>query len=86
MQLGQARSRAVARHRSRSLELTDRKRCRRLLKAAKRLEPLDPTLARETYLDALGGCDVAGQAGAKVLPEDLRAAPAALGPQPRLGA
>ena len=27
------------------------------MRAASRLEPLDPSLARETYLEALGGCD-----------------------------
>jgi DNA-binding CsgD family transcriptional regulator len=46
----------------------------RLLKAARRLEALDPTLARQTYLDAWGAAMMVGRAGAKVLPEVSRAA------------
>jgi DNA-binding CsgD family transcriptional regulator len=34
-----------------------------LLEAARRLEPLDPALARETYLDALGAAVFAGRLG-----------------------
>jgi hypothetical protein len=46
-----------------------------LLKAAKRLEPLDVTLARETYLDAWGAALFAGRlAGAGNLLEVSRAA------------
>jgi DNA-binding CsgD family transcriptional regulator len=58
----------------------------RLLKAARRLEPLDPTLARETYLNAWAAAMMAGQAGAKVLPEVSGAALSALRPTstPRL--
>jgi DNA-binding CsgD family transcriptional regulator len=50
----------------------------RLLKAARRLEPLDPTLARETYLNAWAAAMMAGKAGAKVLPEVSAAALSAL--------
>jgi DNA-binding CsgD family transcriptional regulator len=45
-----------------------------LLKAAKRLEPLDLELARETYLNAWGAAAFAGPAGADVLLEASRAA------------
>jgi len=51
-----------------------------LLDAARRLEPLDPALARETYLDAWGAALMAGRAGAQALPEVSQAALAA--PQP----
>jgi DNA-binding NarL/FixJ family response regulator len=52
-----------------------------LLRAAKRLEPLDLPLARETYLDAFSAAIFAGRlAGAVSLPEVARAARAA--PQP----
>jgi DNA-binding CsgD family transcriptional regulator len=56
-----------------------------LLGAAKRLEALDPGLARETYLEALGAAVFAGrlggQFGVREVAEAARAAPA--GPQPR---
>jgi len=45
-----------------------------LLSAAKRIEPLDAALARETYLDAWGAAMYAGRAGAQVLLEVSRAA------------
>jgi len=45
-----------------------------LLNAATRLESLDPTLARETYLDAWGAAMMAGRAGAQLLSEVSRAA------------
>jgi DNA-binding CsgD family transcriptional regulator len=45
-----------------------------LLKAARRLEPLDSGLARETYLDAWGAALFAGQAAAGDLAEICRAA------------
>jgi len=46
-----------------------------LLKAARRFEPLDPGLARETYLDALQAAHIAGHlAGAGDLEEVSRAA------------
>src|SRR3954466_2941050 len=49
-----------------------------LLKAAKRLEPLDPELARETYLDAWGAAFFAGRlASAGSLVEVSRAAKSA---------
>ena len=55
-----------------------------LLKAAKRLEPLDVTLARETYLEALSAAIFAGRlaTGAGVLEaaEAARAAPPSQGP------
>jgi hypothetical protein len=55
-----------------------------LLEAAKRLEPLDVTLARETYLDALSAAIVAGQlasgGGVLVVAQAARAAPAASQP------
>ena len=45
-----------------------------LLKAARRLEPFDPGLARETYLIAWGAASIAGHlAGAGVRPEICRA-------------
>ena len=52
-----------------------------LLKAARRIEPLDPALARETYMDAWIAAFFAGQfASAGSLHEVSRAAPSA--PQP----
>ena len=48
-----------------------------LLKAAQRLERLDPELARETYLDALGAALFAGRFSADSLVEVCRAATAA---------
>jgi DNA-binding CsgD family transcriptional regulator len=55
-----------------------------LLDAAKRLEALDPALARETYLEALGAAMYAGRvnadSGVLEVAEAARAAPAA--PQP----
>ena len=55
-----------------------------LLDAAKRLEALDPALARETYLEALGGAMYAGRvnadSGVLQVAEAARAAPVA--PQP----
>jgi DNA-binding CsgD family transcriptional regulator len=54
-----------------------------LLKAAKRLEPLDMALARETYLDAWGAALFAGRlANAGDLLDVSRAARAAPGPHP----
>jgi len=53
-----------------------------LLGAAKRIEPLDAALARETYLDTWGAAMYAGRAGAQVLLEVSRAALSV--PQPRL--
>jgi DNA-binding CsgD family transcriptional regulator len=56
---------------------------RLFLGAASRLEPLDPELARETYLEALGGAmanDVAVAGGAPAVAAAARAAPA--GPVP----
>ena len=56
-----------------------------LLDAAKRLEALDPGLARETYLEALGAAVFAGRLGGRhgmrEVAEAARAAP--LGPEPR---
>src|SRR4051812_35685944 len=55
-----------------------------LLKAARRLEPLDPELARETYLDAWGAALFAGHlAGAEDLLDVSRAALAAARPTAR---
>src|SRR5688500_1707157 len=55
-----------------------------LLDAARRLEALDPALARETYLEALGAAMYSGRlnadSGALKVAEAARAAPAA--PQP----
>ena len=55
-----------------------------LLDAARRLEALDPALARETYLEALGAAMYAGRldadSGVRMAAEAARAAPAA--PQP----
>jgi DNA-binding CsgD family transcriptional regulator len=51
---------------------------RLFLRAASRLEPLDPELARETYLDALGGAmanDVEVVGGAPAVAAAARAAP-----------
>ena len=52
-----------------------------LLDAARRLEPLDPRLARETYLEALGAAMFAGRLGAargvREVAEAARAAPPA---------
>jgi tetratricopeptide (TPR) repeat protein len=55
-----------------------------LLDAAKRLEPMDAELARETYLEALGAAIFAGRAsGGRGVVEVAQAARAApLGPQP----
>ena len=50
---------------------------RLLASAARRLEPLDPELARETYLEALGGAmvgDLRVPAGARAVAEAARAA------------
>jgi DNA-binding CsgD family transcriptional regulator len=51
-----------------------------LLRAAKRLEPLDPPLARETYLDALAAALLVGRLGGETTLVDVaraaRAAPA----------
>ncbi len=55
-----------------------------LLKAARRLEPLDVSLARETYLDAWAAAMYAGQLGGsgqlREVSEAARAAPASSGP------
>ena len=55
-----------------------------LLEAAKRLEPLDAALARETYLEALGAAMFAGRlsgaVGVREAAEAARAAPAAPAP------
>jgi DNA-binding CsgD family transcriptional regulator len=51
---------------------------RLFLSAARRLEPLDPELARETYLEALAGAmssDVEVVGGAPAVAQDARAAP-----------
>jgi DNA-binding CsgD family transcriptional regulator len=68
---------AFARHRGRDAPPL-------LLDSAKRLEPLDPGLARETYLEALGAAIFAGREsagrGAIEAAEAARAAPP--GPQP----
>jgi DNA-binding CsgD family transcriptional regulator len=65
----------------------DRDASHLLLKAARRLEPLDPELARETYLTAWGAAVVAGQsAGEAVLQEicrGARALPLPRAPRPR---
>jgi DNA-binding CsgD family transcriptional regulator len=53
-----------------------------LLDAAKRLESLDPGLARETYVEALRAASIAGRLGGGV----LTAAKAARGAPPRPGA
>jgi DNA-binding CsgD family transcriptional regulator len=56
---------------------------RLLLSAARRLEPLDLELARETYLEALAGAmssDVEVLGGALAVAEAARAAPTAAGP------
>ncbi len=56
---------------------------RLFLSAARRLEPLDPELARETYLEALAGAmsrDVEVAGGAPAVAEAARAAPAAASP------
>jgi len=56
-----------------------------LLRAARRLEPLEPSLARETYLEALAAAIFAGRlswgSGTAVLAEAAQAGPPA--PQPR---
>ncbi|HMJ34285.1 MAG TPA: AAA family ATPase [Baekduia sp.] len=57
---------------------------RLLLRAAKRLEPLDGRLARETHLDALQAAMVAGALGDRMLEvvaRSARAAPRAPGPR-----
>ena len=55
-----------------------------LLKAARQFEPLDPRLARQTYLDALAAATFAGRlalgGGIREVAEAARAAPPALGP------
>ena len=57
-----------------------------LLKAARRLEPLDPDLARETYLDAWQAAQIAGHlAGGGDLLEVSRAARAMPAPRRRRG-
>ena len=56
---------------------------RLFLSAARRLEPLDPELARETYLEALAGAmasDVEVVGGAPAVAEAARAAPAGTSP------
>jgi DNA-binding CsgD family transcriptional regulator len=56
---------------------------RLFLSAARRLEPLDPELARETYLEALGGAmasDVEVPGGAPAVAAGARSAPPAAGP------
>ena len=60
---------------------------RLFMSAAHRLEPLDPELARETYLEALSGAmanDVEVDGGATAAAAAARAAPAATSPQ-RMG-
>ena len=57
---------------------------RLFLRAAKRLQPLDPELARETYLEALAGAmsrDVEVVGGAQAVAEAARAAPPATAPR-----
>jgi DNA-binding CsgD family transcriptional regulator len=57
---------------------------RLFMSAAKRLEPLDPELARETYLDALAGAmasDVEVVGGAPAVAAAARAAPPGSAPQ-----
>ena len=57
---------------------------RLFMSAAHRLEPLDPALARETYLEALSGAmanDIEVEGGALAAASAARAAPAALSPQ-----
>jgi DNA-binding CsgD family transcriptional regulator len=55
-----------------------------LLKAARQFEPLDPRLARETYLDALAAATFAGRlalgGGMREVAEAARMAPPTLGP------
>ena len=56
---------------------------RLFMSAASRLEPLDPALARETYLEALGGAmasDVEVAGGARAVAAAARAAPAGTAP------
>jgi DNA-binding CsgD family transcriptional regulator len=56
---------------------------RLLLSAARRLEPLDPELARETYLEALAGAmssDVEVVGGASAVAQAARAAPTGTAP------
>jgi DNA-binding CsgD family transcriptional regulator len=56
---------------------------RLFLSAATRLEPLDPELARETYLEALGGAmanDVEVVGGSRAVAAAARAAPPGTGP------
>jgi DNA-binding CsgD family transcriptional regulator len=54
-----------------------------LLRAARRLEPLDPTLAMETYVEALGAALTTGRRDSLEQAADaLRAAPASLPPSP----
>jgi DNA-binding CsgD family transcriptional regulator len=56
---------------------------RLFLSAAKRLEPLEPELARETYLEALGGAlagDIEVVGGAPAVAEAARAAPPGTAP------
>ena len=59
---------------------------RLFLSVASRLEPLDPGLARETYLEALGGAmssDVEVVGGAPAVAEAARAAPTGTAPPER---
>jgi DNA-binding CsgD family transcriptional regulator len=52
-----------------------------LLDAAKRLESVEPALARETYLDALRAASISGRFGREMLLEAARAARAAPPPE-----
>ena len=53
-----------------------------LVEAARQLEPLDPTLARETHLEALRAASIAGRlgVGARGAAEAARRAPSPQGP------
>ena len=53
-----------------------------LIEAARQLEPLDPALARETYLEALRAASIAGRlgVGARAAAEAARRAPSPQGP------
>jgi DNA-binding CsgD family transcriptional regulator len=55
----------------------------RLLRAARRLEPLDPALARETYLEALAAAIFAGRLGAGRATAEVAEAAQAGPPAPR---
>jgi DNA-binding CsgD family transcriptional regulator len=64
-------------------QLRDDDAGRLLASAARRLEPLDPQLARETYLEALGGAmvgDLETAGGARALADAARAAPSSPAP------